>query len=80
MTSRRGFLVGAVGVLAMPAIVKAVSLMKIVSPKPKLIRLEDAVDHAWSYARFNGDIFFMGDNGFYRIDYYTKMLSRVDAS
>lgn len=54
--------------------------MKIVSPKPKLIRLEDAVDRAWSYAQFNGDIFFMGNDGFYRIDYHTKMLSRVDAS
>ena len=80
MTNRRLFIAGAVGLIAMPAVVSAGSLMKIIAPKPKLVRLEDAVDHGWSCAQFNGDFFFMSDDGFYRIDYHTKMLSRVEGS
>ena len=80
MTNRRLFIAGAVGLIAMPAVVSAGSLMKIIAPKPKLVRLEDAVDHGWSCAQFNGDFFFMCDDGFYRIDYHTKMLSRVEGS
>jgi hypothetical protein len=44
MTSRRAFLLGSIGLLAAPAIVRAESLMKIVVPKPRVLSLHEWVE------------------------------------